>query len=194
MTNAVFNEQPPSEIRTARLLVRAWQPGDAPMLKQVVDANLVHLQRWMPWAMHEPSPPEVVAERVTQFADAFSAGIEWLYGIFAPDGNDLLGGCGLHPRIGPSGLEMGYWLAAEQTGKGFATEAAGALTGAALALPGIDHTEIRCDPWNLASAAVPRRLGYRLVEQLRHDAVTPAGAPRDTMVWRMTREDFDRRA
>ena len=182
---------PPFTIRTPRLLIRGWQPGDGPLLKQAIDANLAHLRPWMPWAHDEPSPPEVVEERVRRFAERFTQGEDWVYALFSPDGRQVLGGSGLHPRIGPSGLEIGYWLDARHTGRGLASEAAAALTRAAFDLPHIDQVEIRCDPRNLASAAVPRRLGFRLAEVLAADTVTPDGnEPRDTMVWRIERGDL----
>jgi RimJ/RimL family protein N-acetyltransferase len=174
--------RPADEFRTARLLLRRWRVDDATQLKDAIDSNLEHLQRWMPWAMAEPTPLERLRERLAMFSDNFDGGVEWLYGIFTPDGSRLLGGTGLHPRIGATGLEIGYWLRADETGKGHATEAASALTAAALALPHIDHVEIRCDPRNAASAAIPQRLGYTLAETL----VNEDG--RDTMVWRTTRE------
>ena len=42
--------EPPGPIRTPRLVLRCWQPGDAALLKEAVDDSLRALQRWMPWA------------------------------------------------------------------------------------------------------------------------------------------------
>lgn len=179
---------PPARLTTPRLVLRAWEPSDAPSLKAATDRSLAHLQPWLPWARDEPSPVDVVAERLAAFRAAFDTGIEWLYGIFERDGRTVVGGIGLHRRIGATGLEIGYWIAVDRVREGLATEAAGALTAAALALPGIDHVEIRCDPANVASAAVPRRLGYAHVITLTADATTPDGVPRDTMVWRRGRD------
>ena len=187
MTSAM----PPVVIRTARLLVRSWQPGDGPLLKRAIDANLAHLRPWMPWAHDEPSSSEAVEARVVDFADRFARGEDWIYGLFSPDGQRVLGGSGLHPRIGASGLEIGYWLDAAHTGRGLASEAAAALTRAAFALPHVDHVEIRCDPRNLPSAAVPRRLGFRSATLLVADTVTPTGEIRDTLVWRISRDEAE---
>jgi RimJ/RimL family protein N-acetyltransferase len=177
----------PDRIVTKRLVLRAWRADDAPVLKLAIDSSLSDLQQWMPWAMTEPSSVAVIAERIDGFASAFANGTEWLFGIFTPDEQLALGGCGLHPRIGPAGLELGYWLGSADSGRGYATEAAEALTRAAFDLPSIDIVEIRCDPRNARSAAVAARLGYELVETLRGNALTPAGEPRDTMVWRFRR-------
>ena len=52
---------------------------------------------------------------------------DYEYGVFLADGS-VVGGCGLHRRIGPSALEIGYWVHVAHTRRGIATAAAGALT------------------------------------------------------------------
>ena len=61
----------------------------------------------MPWAMGEPTLVEQIRERLTGFYTQFDRSEEWLYGIFTPDGSAVIGGTGLHKRIGPTGLEIG---------------------------------------------------------------------------------------
>jgi RimJ/RimL family protein N-acetyltransferase len=176
---------PPDFVRTERLSIRRWRVADAPLLKDAIDSSLDHLREWMPWAVAEPTPVEQLRERLAGFEGQFDNGEEWLFGIFNPDESAVIGGTGLHRRIGPTGLEIGYWIRASEVRRGYATEAAAAMTHVALTLPGIDHAEIRCDPANAISAAIPRRLGYSHLITLTEDAETPGGAPRDTMVWRM---------
>ena len=95
------------------------------------------------------------------------------YGLFL-DG-EVVGGTGLHGRIGPGGFEIGYWVTAERTRQGIATEAARALTAVAADRPGIDRVEIHHDQDNVASAGIPRALGYEMVE---HRAVEPTAPGR----------------
>jgi len=180
----------PSEVPTPRLVLRSWRKSDAPALKVVLDTNLPHLQEWLPWAMSEPSPIGLLEERLDFFARQFDAGEEWLFAIWSRNGDTLLGGAGLHPRIGEGGLEMGYWLQAAATGQGFMTEAAEALTRLALRQPGIDRVQIRCDPENHSSASVARRLGYRQLPTIPNATIKPSGAPRDSMVWEITRGEL----
>jgi RimJ/RimL family protein N-acetyltransferase len=139
--------------------------------------------------MQEPSPVEAVAERLERFERHHREGLEWTMAIVRSADDTLIGGAGLHPRIGPDALEIGYWIAEPHTRRGYATEAAAALTAAAFALPHIAHVEIRCDPRNVASARVPAKLGYRHAETLNANTTTPTGEPRDTMVWRIARAE-----
>lgn len=180
------SERPPARIQTARLTLRAWRPEDAPLIREAIDASLAHLRPWMPWAVHEPSSMEATTALLEKFRDDFAAGRDFVYGIFTLDEREVLGGTGLHPRIGPDAIEIGYWLREAATRRGYVTEAVACLTRVALEELGLTRVEIRCDPRNTASAAVPRRLGYRHVTTLVADALTPSGEPRDTMVWAQT--------
>lgn len=173
--------RPPERIDIDGCLLRPPTEADAEALSAVVTANLGHLSPWMPWATPEKATVEEEIAYAKRAAEAWEAGTEFAYLLVTADGR-IAGGCGLHRRIGPGGIEIGYWLAAEATGRGLATAAAGALTKAALALPDVDRVEIHCDEQNLPSAAVPRRLGYRYDRTID---VTPE-APAETgrrMVW-----------
>ncbi|MFC9326090.1 GNAT family N-acetyltransferase [Kitasatospora sp. NPDC057015] len=154
----------------------------APALNALVRANLDHLRPWMPWADRAPRPEETL-EMIHGGDRAWSAGSDYLY-LLAPDAEPaaVVGAFGLHDRIGPGVLEIGYWMDHGHTGRGLATSAAGALTAAALALPGIARTEIHCDEANLRSAAVPRRLGYRL-DRIADTPITVPGETGRKMIW-----------
>jgi RimJ/RimL family protein N-acetyltransferase len=180
----------PDRIDTARLSLRCWDARDAPLVKDAIDSSLAELQRWMPWAMHEPSSLDALQARLHGFGEDFRAGREWAYGIFDSADARALGGAGLHPRLGPDVLEIGYWIRTDATRCGYATEAVAALTAVAFEYCAIARVEIRCDPRNLRSAAIPRRLGYRHIETRPGEARTPAGDPRDTMVWTLSAAEY----
>jgi RimJ/RimL family protein N-acetyltransferase len=173
-------------ILTRRLCLRPWRVADAARLKDAIDRNLEHLRAWMPWAMDEPSSLSVIETRILKFEQDFIAGADSIYAIFSADESQVLGGTGLHPRI-DDGVEIGYWLDHRQTGCGFATEAARALTTEAFRHAHIRRVQIRCDPRNAPSAGVPARLGFTHIETLAGDALSPDGRERDTMVWELRR-------
>ena len=109
---------PPARIRTPRLVVRCWEPTDAPLLKDAVDSSVEHLRQWMPWVPAEPSPLEEQIVILSGFHDDFQAGRNFVYGVFSEDESEVIGGAGLHDRVGEGGLEIGYWVRVSKRGPG----------------------------------------------------------------------------
>jgi RimJ/RimL family protein N-acetyltransferase len=181
---------PPYRIQTARLVIRSWEPGDAPLLADAVDASLDDLRPWMPWAHEEPKPLSERVELLRHFRGQFDLGQDFVYGIFTPDESEVVGGTGLHTRRGVEALEIGYWIRTSQTGHGFATEAAGALTRIAFEVCGVDRVEIRVEPANARSVAIPRRLGFAEEATLRLRLRFAESAPRDVVVFTLFRDAF----
>jgi RimJ/RimL family protein N-acetyltransferase len=54
----------------------------------------------------------------------------------------------------------------------------------------VQRVEIHCDPRNVASAAVPRKLGFTHEATLRQRAVTSDGKLRDTMIWTLLATEY----
>jgi RimJ/RimL family protein N-acetyltransferase len=183
---------PPYRIRTERLLIRCWDPrGDAPLLKEAIDSSLDHLRPWAHWAHDEPTPLEAKVQLLRGFRGRFDLGQDFAYGIFAPDESEVLGGTGLHARVGDGALEIGYWIRASRISEGLALEAASALTRVAFAVCGVDRLEIHVEPANEVSSRIPRRLGFVEEGTLRRRLPAPAGeTPRDAIVFTMLPEEF----
>lgn len=177
-------------IQTPRLILRCWQPADAPLLADAITASFEHLRPWMPWVHGEPEELETKVQRLRGFRAQFDTDTDYVYAIFSPDERQVIGGTGLHPRIGEGALEIGYWISALHIGRGYATEAAAALTRAAFQIHGVERMEIRCDPANERSASVPRKLGYTLDGTLRANVRGVGGAMRDTLVWSLLRSEY----
>jgi RimJ/RimL family protein N-acetyltransferase len=114
--------------------------------------------------------------------EGWEAGTDFGFLLLDSGETELLGIFGLHRRIGPAGIELGYWLDRTAVGHGYASAAAEALTLAALKLPDIDRVEIHCDEANVRSQRVPERLGYRLDRIEDVEAKAPAELGR-SMIW-----------
>jgi RimJ/RimL family protein N-acetyltransferase len=179
---------PPYRVVTERLVLRCWEPRDAALLKVAVDASIEHLRPWMPWVVHEPQTVEEKVELLRGFRGRFDLGRDFIYGIFDRDEAEVAGGTGLHTRIGEDAFEIGYWIASGQAGKGLGTEATAALTRAAFDLTDVERIEIRCDPANERSRAIPRKLGYTEEATLRRRLHYPE--VRDVVVYTLFRDDY----
>jgi RimJ/RimL family protein N-acetyltransferase len=158
----------PHSIRTERLLLRPFRADDAPALLPLLESNQDHLSRWIPEHVWRPVPLPELAVRLDGFAAAFTEDRAWRYAVLSSDGTTMLGEVDLFPRAAAGRVsyaesdraEIGYWLRADWSGRGLATEAARAMLDVARSLPRIDHVLIRCDELNTASCAVPARLGF----------------------------------
>jgi RimJ/RimL family protein N-acetyltransferase len=183
----------PYRIETERLVIRCYEPRDAPLLKDAVDSSLEHLRAWMPWAHAAPLPLEETAALLRSFRSLYDTGESFVMGIFSADESELLGGTGLHPRIGPGGLEIGYWVRATATRQGYVTESTAALSRVGFEICDADRVEIRIDPENEASLGVPAKLGYSAEATLRRRLpARSAGEPlRDVTIFTMFHEDYD---
>lgn len=184
---------PPYVLQSDRLIVRCWQPADAPLLKEAVDGSLDHLRPWMPWAHNEPQSVEDKVELIRSFRAQFDRGEDFVYGVFSADERTVLGGCGLHQRGGPRSLEIGYWIRADSVRCGYATEVVQLLTKAAFRACGVERLDIKVEPENLASASIPRKLGFveEGILRRRLPPVTGDGLLRDALLFTMVVEEFE---
>ena len=179
---------PPYRIVTERLVLRCWEPRDATLLKEAVDSSIDHLLPWMPWAANEPQTLDEKVELLRRFRGTFDLDQDYVYGIFSGDEADVVGGTGLHTRGDAVSFEIGYWIRAERAGQGFGTEAAAALTRVAFEVAEIERIEIRVDPANERSAAIPHKLGYTAEATLRRRLHYPE--PRDVVLYTLFRDEF----
>ncbi|HTX25602.1 MAG TPA: GNAT family N-acetyltransferase [Streptosporangiaceae bacterium] len=172
--------RPAEIIEHGQVTVRRHREDDLDAVLQAVTDSLDHLRPFMPWAVGYTR--QTAGEFLTAAARRWEEGSEYSYAIVA-DGV-LAGGISLMARIGPGGLEIGYWVRAGYTRRGLATAAAAALVEQAFRLPGVDRIEVVTDELNAASAGVPRKLGF--TEAGRRPIEPPApGGTGIGVVWRL---------
>jgi RimJ/RimL family protein N-acetyltransferase len=180
---------PAYRIQTRRLVVRCYNPSDAPLLAESVTESIEHLRPWMPWVYAEPEPLEEKVQRLKRFRGLFDLGQDFIYGIFNQSETKLLGGTGLHTRLGESELEIGYWIHRDFINRGLVTECTAALVKVAFEIIHVHRIEIHCDPANTASAAVPRKLGFTHEGTLR-GKTRFLDAWSDSMVWGLLESEY----
>ena len=142
-----------------RLTLRTYSNDDVEPLARLISENLAHLTPFMPWAASEPLRPIERAALITSWNDEAARGGGIALGCFL--GEELIGSTGLHRRRpDPGSLEIGYWLAADHTGFGYATELTFVLAEEAFTHAEITHVDLYCDVANAPSAAVAERAGF----------------------------------
>jgi RimJ/RimL family protein N-acetyltransferase len=158
----------PRRIRTARLILRRQNPDDAQLIKDAVDSSLAHLQASVAWAQTAPWPLLIQKQILAASVAAFDAGSAWAFSILDSAETRVLGGAAVEPAeaslstiVGANTFETGYWLRADATGHGYATEATATLVDLAFTRLGARHVVVCHDPANVASEGVPRRVGFR---------------------------------
>ena len=181
--------KPAYRIETKRLVLRCWEPKDAAMIQAATAANKEHLLPFMPWAADEPQTIEQKVELTRRFRGSFDRGEDYVYGIFDRDELRALGGTGLHTRLTDNALEIGYWLHKDFLNQGLITESTAALTKVAFELYHVERMEIHCAVENLASAAVPRKLGY-VHEATRRRLAFAHGEKSDGMIWTLFADEY----
>ena len=173
----------PDRLTTERLLLRAARAGDGVEVNQAIHDSFERLRQWMHWATYRPEAEETEAFERQAEAD-FLCRSQFTFNAFLRDAGPFIGSIALFnidwsvPK-----LEIGYWLRTGYEGRGLMTEAVAALVDLAFATLAMHRVEIRCDPRNQRSAAIPERLGFALEGVLRNEKRTPQGTLRDTAVY-----------
>ncbi|MEV8377347.1 GNAT family protein [Kribbella sp. NPDC056861] len=95
-------------------------------------------------------------------------------------------------RLGPTGVQaahLGYAIAAEYWGHGYATDAARTLVNFAFESLKLHRVSAAIGPENLASVAVVKRLGFSYEGRIRHHVFTN-GDWRDSLLYSLLATEF----
>ena len=146
--------------------IRPFHLTDAEELYQLVHENYEHLYPWMGWVPDEGVTREGIrdflrfSEKAVREQEQFNAAI-------VCDGH-IIGSVGFPVIDWPNRIaHIGYWLDEDHLGTGTMTAAVSALTTYAFDALELNRVEIRCSVENHKSAAIPKRLGYKLEGTLR---------------------------
>lgn len=160
------------------------------MLLEATSLSINHLLPWMPWANEEQNTLNDKINLIRQFRGKFDLDIDYIYGIFDKSQQNLIGGTGLHKRIGNDAREIGYWINVRYINNGFATEAVSALIKAGFEIENHSRIEIHCAPENIQSQNIPRKLGFTLEAILKQRTKDADGNLRDSMIWTLFKDDY----
>lgn len=177
---------PPERLPGDRVRLRRSTTRDAPAVFEA--AHDPRVMRYMDW------PAQLAQGEAWAFLDAaarrWDDGSEYHWMIEDSATDAALGCISCRPR--GHAVDFGYLLAARAWGRGHATEAARLLVGWLKSRPEIQRIWATTDAMNLRSAAVLERAGLRREGLLRMATLRPniGGAPRDTLLYALCRDDF----
>jgi RimJ/RimL family protein N-acetyltransferase len=177
-----MSNSPPERLELPRAVLARLRESHADLMAQAVLASLDHLKPWMPWASVEAGSPAAQRDRCLAMQDSWASGSDYTYVLLTDESGPVIGSFGLHRRVGPGAIELGYWVHVDYVGQGYATAAAQALTEAGLALDDVTRVEIHTDQANVKSAAIPQRLGFRLDRVDEREPEAPAECGR-IQIW-----------
>lgn len=200
-----MSEPPPEPaLRTARLLLRPCKPGDRREFVRVMQQGWAdHLAPWSPVAQMMGGDPEgMFAQTLRRSQHEWTDGTGCRLLAFDSAGA-LVGGFNLNAIVRGAFQcgHAGWWVAADQLRRGYATEGVRALLGLAFAPAapdtrpdgtrcGLGLHRVQCGviPSNIASLAVAERAGFRR-EGLALRYLCIAGQWQDHVIFARTVED-----
>ena len=155
-----------TELTGDRVLLRRFRPAD--VAEFVAYRSRPEVARFQSW--DAPYPREEGERFVRQIMkDHPDTAGEWFqFAVALRPAGPLIGDCAAMTHADdPRQCEIGFTIAAEHQGHGYATEAARLLVGYLFGSRAKHRITATCDPRNTASAAVLERLGMRREGHLR---------------------------
>lgn len=178
----------PEEFTTERLIIRKPLPGDGKFVYEAIQASLNELKPWMAFA-HMNQTEQDVEANIRDSIAKFITREDLRLHLFNKETGEFIGSSGLH-RINwdiPK-FEIGYWIDTRFSGRGYITESTEAITKFAFTELNAKRVEIRCDPRNTKSRAIPEKLGFTLEGILKNEGISvESKEPRDICVFAKTK-------
>lgn len=142
---------------------------EAQALYDAVHANRAHLGKWLNWVA-ATTTPEHSLEFIMKSADDVRDQKGMAMGIYL-DGK-IVGGVGMHQwNHDLKTAQVGYWIGSEYEGKGIVSKSLSALIDFLFKQVGLAKLELHYVAANERSAAVAKRLGFRIEGIIRRGAL-----------------------
>jgi ribosomal-protein-alanine N-acetyltransferase len=155
----------PTILETERLILRTWTPDDAEAAFSIYRS--AEVMRFLGTGLPDQLIEDVAA-RIQRFLAHQELHGFGLWPMIEKKCGAMVGVCGLkHLDDGPE-IEVGYHLAREAWGKGFASEAARAVLQYGYETLKIPHIVAVIHPDNIGSQRVMGRIGMRYVRMGRY--------------------------
>jgi RimJ/RimL family protein N-acetyltransferase len=143
-------------LATARLTLRRFRPTDAAAFQRYrSDPDVARYQSWT-----APVPADEASRLVEEFAAGVPSEPGWFQYAIDLDGT-LIGDVGVLLHDNRMQAEIGFTIAPEHQGHGYATEAVSAVVDELFAR-GLCRVSAECDARNRRSTHLLQRVGFRI--------------------------------
>jgi ribosomal-protein-serine acetyltransferase len=158
------------------LYLRPFMESDAAVFAAAARESVATVGRWMPWC-HSDYSESHAREWFVACARAWADGSSFEFGIFAADGDRLLGGAGLNQFNAQHNFcNLGYWVRESMQRRGIATRVVRALSELGFGALGLTRIEIVVAEGNEASCGVARKAGAQF-EGISRNRLVIRGVP-----------------
>ena len=174
-------------LQTRRLLLRPFALGDAPIVQRLAgDRDVASTTLTIPHP-YEDGMAEAWIE--THLSNWEAKKVLTL--AVTTDEDGLVGAIGLHLKMEHRRAEVGYWIGVPFWNRGYATEAAGAVTNFGFDELDLNRIEAHHFTHNPASGRVMEKLGMKL-EGVRRQHVLKGDKLEDLTLYALLRSDRER--
>lgn len=146
----------PRRVETERLVLEAVETRHGDPMFEAAKTCRPYLAQWLDWA--------ATSTRTGVKAFAKDAARRWgrdeAYTFVIVRDGDVVGVIDLRRGSAPNSAEMGYWMREDVSGRGYMTEAAGALIDLGFERMGLHRIHLFAGVENHASRRVAEKLGF----------------------------------
>ena len=177
-----------TELAGPRVTLRRFRPGDVASF--VAYRSVPQVARFQSW--DAPYPREEGERFVRGLAGQHpdTAGEWFQFAVALRPAGELIGDCAAMPHADdPRQCDIGFTLAPEHQGHGYATEAVRLLLTYLFTARGKHRIVAYCDPRNAASAALLERVGMRREGHLR-ESTWAKGEWTDDLVYALLHDEW----
>lgn len=196
---------PPARFESPRFTIRVYEPADAPALFHAIDAFRESYLPWLPWAKSQHRTVADSAATIDRFRASAAAPLDplnnavfgYVYGVFEKSTGQLVAGAGFN-RLAPEwrNAETGYWVRGDRRRQGIAVEVLAAtlttgFTDQSQGGFGFRRVHLFAARANIASCAVPAKLGLRAMMHAREDRWLDGPGWCDSLGWDVLASEWD---
>ena len=157
-------------------------------LFEITDKNREYLAPWLPWVkttLQVSDTTKYISNALKEYSEQKNIQLIIMYK------GKIAGSIAfISLNMENKNAEIGYWLAQEYTKKGIMTESVKALLNYGFNILGMHRIEICCDPENVASQNIAKRVGMIQDGILRGNAFEN-GKFCDTIVYSMLKPEWE---